>query len=143
MQTSNSNQNSLATFAKVCSLICTVVLIITSLGLTSCNAKKPTPAKHVEVKEVQKTEVKKDAPKGWVIRYIDADGWVLLGPPEFTPLQCKTLALDTKSPVYKLRGIAKVGDPAEIITQVEKRLLSSGEVKILAVGHYVQSTRRH
>lgn len=139
MQTNSKQQhNGLATiFAKVCSFICIGVF---TLGFLSCRETNPTPAKTVRT---QKEKVSKPAPKDYVIRYIDADGYVLIGKRDMTPQDCKSVALSVKSPAYKLEGLAEVNDPFVFITELEQRTLSSGEVKIVPIGHYVQSTRHH
>ena len=138
MEQTKRNQNSRVTLTQVCSFICMIVI---SLGLVSCDGDAPAPP--AKVVDSQRVKVSKGAPEGLVIRHIFPDGSVLIGKPEMSPMDCQIAARSGKFPDYKLEGLAKVNDPFIMIVELEKQRLSSGEVKVVTLGHYVQSTRHH
>jgi hypothetical protein len=156
MQTSNSNQNSLATLAKVYSFICTIVL---SLGVLSCSGEKKTSAFNLQKPKVVSMTLLPPAVMDMYLTFgkisveaISPSGEVTIRtePSGFKSLQSSAQSIthftgrammqdgdhwvfvDARLPIRAV-GPLKIGEEIVLFQQCEEQLLESGELKKVAV----------
>ena len=155
MQTSNSNQNSLATLAKACSFICMIVI---SIAILSCGEKKTTAGELQKPKVVCTTSLPPVAMDMYLtvgklfIQAISPNGEVTIQtePTGLTSLQAPAqkvthftgnvmmqngnhwVFMDAKLPIEAV-GPLKIGEEVILYRQCEEQLLESGELKKVVV----------